>query len=104
MSCWRTIFTSLAALLLPCGAATAQTIPAPVGKVWSPTFAAEFNTGQSDLNGWTYDIGNGTDGWGNQEVQNYTNSTSNVSVSGGVLHLTAIGTGSGSNTSYSSGR
>src|SRR5689334_9514482 len=104
MSLWRTLPTSLVAILLACAAASAQLVPAPAGKQWAPTFATEFNTGQSDLTGWTYDIGNGTDGWGNQEVQSYSNSTNNVSVSGGSLHLTAIGTQSGSNTSYTSGR
>src|SRR5690349_10243539 len=103
MSLWRTIFPPLVAVLLPCAAASAQLVPAPSGKQWSPTFGAEFNAGQSDLTGWTYDTGN-NNGWGNNEVENYTSSTNNVSVSGGALHLTAIGTQSGSNTSYTSGR
>ena len=100
------LFVSLfgTAVLFAPSPARAQSVPAPVGKQWNPTFAAEFNAGQSDLNGWSYDIGTGQDGWGNFESQSYTNSTSNVSVSGGALHLTAIGTGSGSNTTYTSGR
>lgn len=92
------------AVVLAPAVADAQTIPPDAGKQWVPTFAAEFDVGQSDLAGWTYDLGNGQDGWGNQEVQNYTNSPSNVSVSGGALHITAIGTGSSPNTSYTSGR
>lgn len=67
---------------------------------WQQTFAAEFNTGQSDLNGWTYELGN-NGGWGNNELQSYTSSTSNVSVSDGALRITAIKDASGN---YTSGR
>ena len=104
MKFW-TICISAAALAVglvaPVGA---QTVPAPVGKLWNPTWSAEFNVGQSDLTGWTYDIGFGQNGWGNDESQEYTNSTNNVSVSGGALHLTAIGTTTNGTTSYTSGR
>jgi beta-glucanase (GH16 family) len=82
----------------------AQSVPPAPGKQWSSTWSAEFNTGTSDLTGWTYDIGTGQDGWGNGEAQSYTNSTSNVAVSGGALHITAIGTTVGGNTNYTSGR
>lgn len=99
MTIHRVIFV----LMVTAAVARAQTIPPGQGKQWVPTFADEFNVGQSDLAGWTYDLGNGQDGWGNQEVENYTSSTNNVSVSNGVLHITAIGTGS-SNTTYTSGR
>lgn len=71
---------------------------------WSQTWSDEFNAGGSDLNGWNYDLGNGgpsLPGWGNNELENYTNSTDNVSVSGGNLHITAIADGQGG---YTSGR
>ena len=84
--------------------ANAQTVPAPAGKQWNSTWSDEFNAGSSDLTGWTYDIGTGQNGWGNGESQSYTNSTNNVSVSGGALRITAIGTTNGSTTSYTSGR
>ncbi|MEO1547452.1 MAG: glycoside hydrolase family 16 protein [Bacteroidota bacterium] len=38
---------------------------------------------------WSFDIGNGIDGWGNQELQYYTDRTENVTVQNGVLLITA---------------
>ena len=69
---------------------------------WTQTYSADFNTGPTDLAGWVYETGGG--GWGNNEKEVYTTSTSNVSVSGGNLHLTAVATGSGANQTYTSGR
>lgn len=86
-------------LLLPCFA-SAQSVAGS----WSQTWADEFNGGQSDLSNWTYDLGNGgpsLPGWGNNELENYTDSTDNVSVSNGSLHITAISDGNGN---YTSGR
>nr|WP_321228006.1 glycoside hydrolase family 16 protein [uncultured Psychroserpens sp.] len=60
--------------------------------VWSD----EFDTnGAPDPLNWTYDLGNGTDGWGNQEVQIYTNTSENVIVEDGFLKITAKADGSG---------
>ena len=40
---------------------------------------------------WTYDIGNGVDGWGNQELQYYTDRPENVALDGsGNLVITAL--------------
>lgn len=62
-------------------------------------FSDEFNTdGAPDTNKWSYDLGAG--GWGNGELQNYTNSSNNVVVQGGNLVITAKKTGS----SYTSAR
>lgn len=50
----------------------------------------EFDTdGAPDHSIWGYDIGTGTDGWGNNELQYYTNRTENVTVQNGVLILSA---------------
>lgn len=46
----------------------------------------EFN-GATLTNDWTYDLGTGSGGWGNNELQYYTNQ--NAVVSGGVLQITA---------------
>ena len=63
-------------------------------------FSDEFSTdGAPDSNKWTYDLGN-NNGWGNGELQNYTNSSNNVIVQGGNLVITAKKTGS----SYTSAR
>jgi hypothetical protein len=43
---------------------------------------------------WTYDLGNGVNGWGNNEVQNYTNNSENVMVEDGLLKITALRDGS----------
>lgn len=54
--------------------------------VWSD----EFNTaGSPSTTNWAYDIGTGNNGWGNGEVQYYTNRTDNVTVADGVLKITA---------------
>ncbi|WP_242927560.1 glycoside hydrolase family 16 protein [Pontibacter vulgaris] len=54
----------------------------------APVWAEEFNyTGKPDETKWGYDIG-GT-GWGNNELQYYTNSTSNANVADGTLKITA---------------
>ena len=83
--------------------AAAQSLPSTAtGQQWISTWSDEFNTGTTDLSGWTYDLGGG--GWGNQEKETYTNSSQNVSVSGGALHITAIATGTGSLQTYTSGR
>lgn len=50
--------------------------------------------GAPDPANWTYDLGNGTNGWGNNEVQNYTSSADNVIVEDGLLKITAIKEGS----------
>ncbi|AGC77483.1 glycosyl hydrolase family 16 [Nonlabens dokdonensis] len=38
---------------------------------------------------WTYDIGTGDNGWGNNELQYYTDRTENVTVENGMLLITA---------------
>ncbi len=59
-----------------------STIP---GLIW----ADEFNVnGAPSPSNWTFEIGAG--GWGNNELQYYTNRSQNASVSGGMLKITAI--------------
>jgi beta-glucanase (GH16 family) len=54
--------------------------------VWSD----EFNTdGAPDPTKWGYDLGTGN-GWGNNELEYYTNRPENVIVQGGVLKIKAI--------------
>jgi beta-glucanase (GH16 family) len=50
----------------------------------------EFDT-EGALNSaiWSYDIGTGVNGWGNNELQYYTDRTSNVSIQNGMLLITA---------------
>ncbi|QQS30411.1 MAG: glycoside hydrolase family 16 protein [Sphingobacteriales bacterium] len=58
--------------------------------VWSDEFNGEAGT-SPDSTKWTYDIGTGQNGWGNQELQYYTDRSQNVSMDGeGNLVITAI--------------
>lgn len=53
--------------------------------VWSD----EFNGTSLDTSNWTYEIGTGSNGWGNNELQYYTSRPENIRVSGGNLIITA---------------
>ncbi len=54
-------------------------------------WADEFNySGNPDPTKWTYDLGWGTNGWGNLELESYTNSAKNSYVSNGTLKIVAI--------------
>ncbi len=54
-------------------------------------FADEFDVnGAPDPSKWTYNIGTGMNGWGNNELQYYTDRPENVVVEDGVLKITAI--------------
>lgn len=56
--------------------------------VYSDTFDY---SGLPDTNNWAYDVGNGTDGWGNNELEYYQDANvNNVAVNDGVLTLTAL--------------
>jgi beta-glucanase (GH16 family) len=55
--------------------------------VWSDEFNKD---GAPDSTNWTYDIGHGSNGWGNNELQYYTNSSENVSVKDGKLVIHAV--------------
>ena len=65
---------------------------APKDKGWTfestPVWEDEFSTdGAPDPAKWGYDIGGS--GWGNNELQYYTNLTNNASVANGILSVTA---------------
>ncbi|MBN1410569.1 MAG: carbohydrate-binding protein [Spirochaetales bacterium] len=68
----------------PVPAAT-PTTPPSTGALW----ADEFNG--SGLPAWDFDLGGG--GWGNAELETYTNSTANCNQSGGYLNITALNSG-----------
>lgn len=75
-----------------CGTESSQESPDDEGLqlVWSDEFdgaAGEL----PDSDNWTYDIGRGSSGWGNQELQYYTNRAENVAHDGdGNLVITAL--------------
>lgn len=70
---------------------------------WSLVWSDEFNGTSLDRSVWNYDIGTGNWGWGNGEVQYYTDKADNVSVSDGSLKITAKRENY-SGSSYTSGR
>ena len=63
--------------------------------VWSDEFEGE----AIDLSNWTYDLGNGSGGWGNNELQTYTNSANNSFVADGKLFIVAEKVGENAYTS-----
>jgi beta-glucanase (GH16 family) len=91
-------FIGLAALLTACNFSKSPnksqiSLPKPPQDLgWTfettPFWADEFDyEGLPDPAKWDYDIGGG--GWGNNELQYYTNDLSNASVSNGSLKITA---------------
>lgn len=61
----------------------------PVTDYTNLVFSDEFDVaGAPDPTKWSYDLGSGG-GWGNGEAQFYTNSSENVTVTGGNLKITA---------------
>jgi beta-glucanase (GH16 family) len=67
-----------------------QTLPQREWELaWSDEFNGAVGTAPSAAR-WTFDLGTGNNGWGNAELQNYTNRPSNVQLSGdGKLLITA---------------
>lgn len=55
--------------------------------IWSDEFG---NTGLPDASKWTYDIGTGSGGWGNNELQYYTSRIENAYCENGLLKVKAI--------------
>jgi beta-glucanase (GH16 family) len=83
-----TIVPLLLLLLMGCEKEAKQTLPERSWDlVWSDEFTGAAGTSPNDAN-WAFDIG--ASGWGNQELQFYTNRPSNVSLDGnGNLVITA---------------
>lgn len=55
--------------------------------IWSDEFET---AGAPNTNKWGYDIGTGSGGWGNNELQYYTNRLTNAVVSNGTLQINAL--------------
>ena len=79
-----------------CGGSSASTtpssIPSPAAQSWADEFDGPANT-LPDPAKWTYDLGN-NNGWGNRELENYTNLVQNVHVDGSghlIIHVDQSG-------------
>src|SRR5712664_1528595 len=83
------IFLGAALLLFSCGggAMLQATPPASYNLVWNDEFSGP-NGAPPDSSKWTYDAGG--NGWGNNELECYTNLTQNAQVQGGNLVITAM--------------
>lgn len=96
MGIWRVLL-----IAITCAAALEGQGPAGQWQlVWSDDFTGLANT-PPDPAKWSYDLGNGVNGWGNYQLENYASSTDNVFLDGsGNLVIRALNTGGG----YTSGR
>ncbi|TGE06119.1 glycoside hydrolase family 16 protein [Hymenobacter fodinae] len=88
----------LALSLLACTETKPKNLPAPMAPIANEEarepnqytelkWSDEFDTGALDQSKWVYE--QGASGWGNNELQNYTNSTENVFTEGGNLVIRA---------------
>jgi beta-glucanase (GH16 family) len=75
-----------------CGSAVVPKGNPPAGnRPWTLVWSDEFegaNGSSPDAAKWTYDIGGG--GWGNNELQTYTNRTENARIEDGALLIQAV--------------
>jgi beta-glucanase (GH16 family) len=89
-------------VLLTAAAASPQS-PAHSRAAWKLSWSDEFNgpaNSPPDASKWVYDIGHGGDGWGNHELEAYTDSIENVRQDGqGHLIIRALKDESGNYTS-----
>ncbi len=73
------------------GQTVSRSVQVTVSVVLSLVWSDEFETaGAPDPAKWGYDIGTGANGWGNNELEYYTNRPQNAVVANGVLKITAI--------------
>ncbi len=69
-----------------CASDETQTVARFTELVWQDEFDTE---GAPNAANWNFDIGTGVNGWGNNELQYYTDRTENVTVQNGILLITA---------------
>ncbi len=73
------------------GKTATKTIQVTVNVTLALVWSDEFDTpGAPNSAKWGYEIGTGVGGWGNNELQYYTNRPENAVVQNGVLKITAI--------------
>ncbi len=66
-----------------------QTAGGPQGN-WNIVWSDEFNGASISPTNWTFEIGNGSGGWGNNEQEYYTSLPQNAYVSNGLLHIVGL--------------
>jgi len=85
----KRMFLPLAGGLLPLGLLTAVT-PSTYGQTLSLVWSDEFNSASTNVDStkWVFESGN-NGGWGNNELEFYTDRTNNAYVANGLLHIHA---------------
>lgn len=77
-------------LMMGCENDDSQTVARFTNLVWEDNFSVD---GAPDPNRWDYDLGDGTEqglpGWGNEELQYYTDRPENATIQNGILLITA---------------
>ncbi len=81
----RNLFSSLI-IFLTVAIIQPVTVLAQAG--WKLVWSEEFSGNSIDTNHWTFETGN-HDGWGNHELEYYTDNSQNAYVSNGILHIVA---------------
>jgi len=72
------------------GQTISKTITINVAVALSLVWSDEFDvSGSPDPTKWGFDLGTGSGGWGNNELENYTNRPANVNISNGTLKIIA---------------
>ena len=77
----------LSIIVSGCSTDETQTVAQFTVLVWADEFDVD---GAPNPENWSYDIGTGLNGWGNAELQYYTNRPENIIVQNGYLIITAI--------------
>ena len=72
---------------ISCSNDESQTITTMNEIVWADEFTID---GTPDSSKWNFDIGTGQNGWGNNELQYYTDRLQNIEVKNGMLHIKAV--------------
>ena len=98
-------FLVLAFVMLNCSTDETQTTSNLNNLVWADEFDVD---GAPNPEIWNYDLGDGTEnglpaGWGNNELQYYTDRAENIIVEDGMLKITALNESLGG-ASYTSAR
>ncbi len=88
----RSVFCALMGLVLLVACTPASTsVPTSTygwnSQGWDLVWSDEFNSGAIDRTNWTYDLGG--NGWGNVEMEYYTDRTENARVENGMLIIEA---------------
>ena len=76
----------LALIIFGCSTSEEQTVVTFQELVMQDEFDA---AGAPNTAIWDYNIGTGSNGWGNNELQYYTDRSQNIKVEGGMLHIIA---------------